>query len=75
MPQFFKRKSNRGYRSSTEALQIAAEECNKGQSLRKAAAMFDLDKITLQRYFKKVQMDYKNISLSHYVFCPEMEKE
>lgn len=81
MPQFYKRKTSRCYRSIPEVLQKAAEEYKKKGSLRKAAEMFDIDKMTLQRYIEKsknasnVEMGYKAVSLCHYIFTPEMEED
>ena len=82
MPQFYKRKTERCERTQKEKLMMAAKECDNGQSIRKAALMFGLDKMTLYRYLKKVEshgqeciVGYDAVSQSHYILPPKMEKD
>ena len=50
MSQFYEGKTER---SSKETLLLADKECEKGQSVRKAASLFNMDKMTLYWYIKK----------------------
>ena len=69
-------------RSPKETLLLAAKECEKGQSVRKAALMFSLDKMTLHRYIKKAKecgpecaVGYNAVSQAQSIFPPYMEKD
>ena len=53
MPQHYKRKTNRATRIPADVLQRAADEVQQGTSIRKAAASFNIDKMTLPRYITK----------------------
>ena len=46
MPQHYKRKTNRATRIPADVLQRAADEVQQGTSIRKAAASFNIDKMT-----------------------------
>ena len=82
MPQFYKPKTHRSTRTTQELLRLAAEEKEKGTSLRKAGEMFDIDKMTLKRYIDKTKangseakMGYSSVSLAHSIFSPTMEED
>ena len=50
MPQTYKSKTNRAFRSSLDVLRRVAEEVKNIGSLYKTAANFNIDKMTLSRY-------------------------
>lgn len=83
MPQFYKRKTARGERNTVEALTAAAEKLDGGgQSIRKTAKEFGLDKMTLHRFLVKkrnetteVATGYAAVSEAHLVFSSTMEKD
>ena len=52
MPQVYKKKTTeKCKRSPKEILFLAAKECDKGQSIEKAALLFNLDKMTFYPIF------------------------
>ena len=81
MPQTYKRKTNRAFRTSLDVLRRAAEEVENGSSLRKAAANFNIDKMTLSRYVNKCKSQpqpvtgYDAVLLSNFVIPPAMESD
>ena len=81
MPQTYKRKTNRAFRTSLDVLRRAAEEVENGSSLRKEAANFNIDKMTLSRYVNKCKSQpqpvtgYDAVLLSNFVIPPAMESD
>ena len=81
MPQTYKRKTNRAFRTSLDVLRRAAEEVENGSSLSKAAANFNIDKMTLSRYVNKCKSQaqpvtgYVAVLLSNFVIPPAMESD
>ena len=81
MSQTYKRKTNRAFRTSLDVLRRAAEEVENGSSLRKAAANFNIDKMTLSRYVNKCKLqpqpvtDYDAVVLSNFAIPPAMESD
>ena len=54
MPQLYKKKQLRNVKDlPKKSFLLAAKECDKGQSIEKAALFFNLDKITLYQYLNK----------------------
>ena len=75
MVRTYKRK--RPQRASFEVLQLAAEEViAKKKSLRAVAMSYDIDKMTLLRFFKKVKdgVPYKSGYSHHKLFFTEAEE-
>ena len=81
MPQTYRRKTKRVFRTSLDVLRRAAEEIENGSSLRKAAANFNIDKMTLSRYVNKFKSQPQPVAgcdavlLSNFVIPPAMESD
>ena len=81
MPQYYKRKTSRATRNTVEALAAAAEKVHGGQSIRKTAEEYGLDKMTLHRFIVKRRnatnavTGYAAVSEAHFVFTSKMEKD
>ena len=55
MPQVYKKKTGKGKRSPKKIVFLAAKECDKGQSIRKAALMFN------ESIFIKIDIQNMNV--------------
>ena len=82
MPFKYERKTNRCFRSPPDVLKRAAKcVTEKGMSYRKAAANFNVDKMTLMRYMKKKEANstctigYQATILNNQIFSPEVEQQ
>ena len=82
MPFKYERKTNRCFRSPPDVLKRAARcVTEEGMSYRKAAANFNVDKMTLMRYMKKKEANptcttgYQATILNNRIFSPEMEQQ
>ena len=82
MPFKHKRKINRCFRSSLDVLKRAAKcVTEEGSSYRKAAANFNVDKMTLIRHIKRKEPDpncvlgYQATALKNQIFTLEMEQQ
>ena len=81
MPQHYKRKTNRATRIPADVLQRAADEVQQGTSIRKAAASFNIDNMTLSRYIAKCKnqpqpsVGYAAVTLANYIIPTDMESD
>ena len=82
MPFRYKRKTSRYFRSLPNVLERAAKcVTEKGISYRKAAASFNVDKITLMRFVKRRKADptcaigYQSTVLKNQILSAEMEQQ
>ena len=81
MPQTYKRKTNRVFRTSLDVLKRGAKKVKNGSSLRKAATNFNIDKMRLSRYVNKCKsqpqpvIGYDAVLLSNFVISPAMESD
>ena len=82
MPFKYERKTNRCFRSPPDVLKRAARcVTEEGMSYRKAAADFNVDKMTLMQYMKKKEANptcttgYQATILNNQIFSPEMEQQ
>ena len=79
MPQVYKRKTDRAWRSPPDVLKRAAEVVKAGSSIRKASADFNVDKMTLHRYLRKCQenpqplVGYAAVTFSNRIMSSAME--
>ena len=81
MPQHYERKTNRATRIPADVLQRAADEVQQGTSIRKAAASFNIDKMTLSCYIAKCKtqpqpsVEYATVTLANYIIPTDMESD
>ena len=68
-----KKKTDRATSISADVLQRTADEVQQGTSIRKAAASFNIDKMTLSRYIAKCKtqpqpsMEYAAVTIANYI--------
>ena len=63
MPQVFFKITEKCERSPKEIFLLATKECDKRQSIGKAALLFNLDKMTLYQHLNNIKKFDQNVHL------------